>query len=188
VSRRNRGRDLNEKSPVGISATTFYEFALNSSEREYADLLDNWKWIDAKAQATGVISGVFIAASFAYMKNTDFVLNGIEKAVLVAVLVSLIAAIGFAVLAMHVRDLDGRPMGAEESRSRAEDAAGRPEDEHDERYLALLRLNVDAWVDVNRGFRDGVAEKANRLRMAQAFLLVAVAAVTLLVGVTVVRM
>jgi hypothetical protein len=180
--------DETRSADLAPATRAFYEFALGSSESEYADLLDNWKWIDAKAQATGVIAGVFIAASFASMKNADFVLGPVEKAVLVAVLVSLIAAIGFAVLAMHVRDLDGRPMGAEESRARAVDALGLPPEEHDKRYLDLLKLSVDAWVDVNRGFRDGVADKANRLRMAQAFLLVAVAAVTLLVGVTVVRM
>lgn len=180
--------DPNAGKEPDTSPTDFFKFAVEASQAEYADILDNWKWIDSKAQATSTICGVFIAASFAFLKNSQFNLSSWEKVLLVALFVALISAIGFAVLAMHVRETSARPMGAAESHRRATDAAGRPPSEHDLRYLELLKVNAENWVEANEGFRKGIADKALRLRLSQAFLLAAVTAVTALLLATIVRM
>jgi hypothetical protein len=180
--------DPNADKEPAKSPTDFFEFAVEASQAEYADILDNWKWIDSKAQATSTICGVFLAASFAFLKNSQFNLDTWEKVLLVVLFVALISAIGFAVLAMHVRETSARPMGAAESHRRATDATDRPASEHDVRYLELIKVNAESWVEANEGFRKGVSEKAAHLRLSQGFLLGAVTAVTALLLATILRM
>ena len=78
----------------------------------YKDLAQTWKSLDAKAQGTAAIAGIFIAGAFAFIRDAQPTLTGPE-ALLMAALVLLALCILFSVAAMWVRTVDYPPFGPE---------------------------------------------------------------------------
>jgi hypothetical protein len=154
------------------AATNALKFAFDRLSSEYVELSDIWKQIDSKAQATATVAGIFIAASFAFVRNAAFQLNGVEKLFLAAVLVCLILSILLAVGAMVVRNVPMPPEPESVARM-VEELLACPETEYEKRHAGILADTINAWLPVNRELRSSLGSKANKLAWGQRALLVA---------------
>jgi hypothetical protein len=153
-------------------ASTSLKFAFDRVTSEYAELSDLWKQIDAKAQSTVAVAGIFIAAAFAFINNAAFKPATPEKILLSLVLGALVATVLLAIFAMLVRSVPTPPEPEDLARMTQEILA-RPPEEHDQRHAALMADTINAWLPVNRTLRTGVAAKAGLLTWSQRALLAA---------------
>ncbi len=84
--------------------------ALQRAREEYAELADNWKQLEGKAQATSTIAGVFLAAILAFGDSGGKALSILEstlgKVSATLVVVALCASILCAVLSLWVESYD----------------------------------------------------------------------------------
>lgn len=122
------------ESSEGKAAEVF-EFALDRVQAEYDELTDTWKQLDSKSQATSTIAGIFVAASFAFIRNSALQLNGLEKTLLLLVLFSLVASILLAVSAMLVRTVPVPPT-PENISEMVTELLDTPAEEHNGKRLA----------------------------------------------------
>jgi hypothetical protein len=166
--------DASPAVPAEASPRELLEFAFERATHEQDELSDRWKLLDAKAQATAGIAGIFVAAAFAFARTAGPPPAGWEKWLLAALLVSLAVAIGFAVGSMLVRSV-ALPPTAEDAARMVGDAIARPPQEYERRYTGLLADSVDKWVGVLRDSHRAVNAKAGRLAVSQYALLASVA-------------
>lgn len=155
------------------------ELALERARYEYTELADNWKQLDAKAQGTGALAGVFLAAVFAFgQQNSPMLSIEMVKAMAIALVLLLTAAILCAVICLWTREAQ-MPPDAEAVRNQVKTFLGADLD--DEARLAereaLLNGFLDDWVAANATLAARNAIKARWLTRAQA-LLVAGAAIS----------
>lgn len=145
------------------------QFAYDRSEHEHDELSEAWKLLDTKAQATAGIAGVFVAAAFAFVRNTSLQLNISEKWLLSLALVFLAASIFSAVLAMLVRSVPMPLSGADTAKS-VRDILRQPENELAERQVNLIADTVTQWAGVNDKVAESVAIKGKRVEFSQGAL------------------
>lgn len=162
-----------------------FEFAFARVQSEYDELTDSWRQVDAKAQATTAIAGVFMAAAFAFVRNSALGLGTAEKLILLALVIVLIASIMVSIRAMLVR-LVPVPPTSEAVAQMITELLETPPEEHVERHAALVADTINAWIPVNRQLRVDLADKAGRLAIAQRCLLGAAVLMALLTVVAVV--
>jgi uncharacterized membrane protein len=144
----------------------FLEFALDRMKQEHADLQDTWKQLDSKAQATASIAGVFLAAAFAFVRNSAISLGISERVLLSGGVLLLVAAITFAVVSMRLRASCTPTTGAE-TLDLVEQILECPADEGAERYVRMLMQILRTWGLANEDMRSGVACKSRHLGRAQ---------------------
>lgn len=175
---------MSSDSTVGKAAEAF-EFAFDRVQAEYGELSDSWKQLDSKAQATATIAGIFIAASFAFIRNSALQLTGLEKTLLLLVLASLIVSILLAVTAMLVRTVPVPPT-PENIAEMVTDLLETLPEEHEERLGGLIADTINAWLPINRELRKELLVKAAKLESAQRALIGAACLMTALTVTTVV--
>lgn len=159
------------ETDVGKAAEAF-EFAFDRVQAEYGELSDNWKQLDSKAQATATIAGIFMAASFAFIRNSALQLTGLERVLLLFVLASLIVSILLAVAAMFVRTVPVPPT-PENIAEMVSDLLETAPKEHEERLGGLIADTINAWLPINRELRKELLVKASKLENSQWALVVA---------------
>jgi len=157
----------------------FYEFALERMKQEHSDLLDVWKQMDSKAQATASIAGGFLAAAFAFVRNSLLSLGIFEKTMLSAAVILLVVTIGFALASMRVR-VTFSPLTGGQTLKTVEDILDKEAAEAAERYIRMLGTTLRAWAKVNDQLRKANESKSDNLRWAQSALFYSAAAVLVL--------
>ena len=157
-----------------VSKRDFLEFAIERSEHEHAELSDSWKLLDTKAQATTATAGVFVAASFAFIRNSQLHLETLERVFLALTIVALVVAIIEAIRSMRIRVVEMPPTGAEtlEEIKKIFVKHTLPES-LEERYCGLLNDTLEQWVTVNNQIRNELQVKATRLSSSHRSLIVA---------------
>lgn len=172
--------------PDSSATTALIELALERARYEYAELAENWKQLDTKAQGTGALSGVFLAAVFAFgQQNSPMLTIVAVKAVAIALVLLLTAAILCAVICLWTREAQ-MPPDAHTVRDQVRTFLGADLD--DESRLAereaLLNGFLDEWVSANATVAARNATKARWLTRAQVLL---VAGAVISAGLTCVR-
>ena len=161
----------------------FYEFALDHARGEHDQLLDLWKQIDGKAQGTAAIAGLFLAAAFAFVRNTGLTtglaITAQEKVLLGVTLAALVCSIGLSVWVLLIRDYSS-PLSATQVSEMVTDALRMPKEEAAERYVGLLFNTLNVWAVANDSLRLEASNKARILGWAQRALLVSTIAALLL--------
>jgi multisubunit Na+/H+ antiporter MnhG subunit len=165
--------------PDTSAATALIELALERARYEYTELAENWKQLDTKAQGTGALSGVFLAAVFAFgQQNSPLLAIVAVKAMAIGLILLLTGAILCAVLCLWTREAQ-MPPDAETVRDQVKAFLGADLD--DEARLAereaLLAGFLDDWVAANATLSARNAAKSRWLTRAQV-LLVAGAAIS----------
>jgi hypothetical protein len=103
-------------------ARKLLELAYDRAKAEYAEYSDNWKLLESKAQGTITAGGVFLAALFAIGYQHPELLTGrIQQFLSTVVLLSLAAAIGFAMWSLRVREYE-TPMSTKDTWERVRHA------------------------------------------------------------------
>jgi hypothetical protein len=174
---------VNNNLPVinFVAKRDFLDFAIARSEHEHAELSDSWKLLDTKAQATTATAGVFVAASFAFIRNSQLQLDYLERISLALTVLTLVVAIIEAIRSMRIRLVDMPPTGAEtlEEIKKIFVKYTLPES-LDERYCGLLNDTLEQWVTVNNRVRDELKVKAKLLSRSHLSLIVSAILVLIL--------
>lgn len=153
------------------------QFAHDCSAREHNELSETWKLLDMKAQATTAIAGVFVVATFAFVRNTSLDVNATEKWLLSLALLFLSVSILCAVLAMLVRPIT-MPLSGEDAAKDVQDILAKNEAELPVRRNNLIADAVTQWTGVNREIRNALESKGKRVELSQAALVAATLVVT----------
>ncbi len=162
------------------ASTDLLRLALEGYREEYRDLSDTWRNLDGKAQGSGAIAGIFLAAVFAWVRPLAAGVGIPERLLLSASIVLLVASVVAAVLALQVRSVSAPPLG-EETGDMIRDLL-RPENagELPARIPRLFQDQIRAWRDTNRDMADNNLGKAARVRASQLALLAAASVVAIL--------
>lgn len=153
------------------------QFAYDCSAREHKELTETWKLLDMKAQATTAIAGVFVVATFAFIRNTSLDVNATEKWLLSLALLLLSVSILCAVLAMLVRPLT-MPLSGEDAAKNVRNILAQNEAELPERRNNLIADAANQWTKVNREIKNALESKGKRVELSQAALVAATLVVT----------
>jgi hypothetical protein len=169
----------NSSSLVGheekVAKKDFFEFAIKRAENEHDELIDTWKILDAKSQATTAIAGVFVAASFVFIKNSQLQLDWFEKTYLSLTIISLVVSIFFAVLAMRTKQIPMPTSGLDALNEIEGVFSTRPsDDELCERFGRFLEGGVRNLSEVNVEIRRQLKQKDMQLFLSHYGLLVAI--------------
>ena len=154
-------------------ALKLVEIALERARYEYTELSENWKLIDTKAHATATVSGVFVAAVFAFSQNSQRPSIETHVKVLILLLITTLAAAVFSsVMCMLARQCKMPPSG----KSTREDvniivSQDKNEDELTKDYEAILRRFLNEWIEANDDLERCTNSKANWLSGAQIALI-----------------
>jgi hypothetical protein len=162
------------------ASTDLLRLALEGYREEYRDLSETWRNLDGKAQGSGAIAGIFLAAVFAWVRPLTAGAGTLERVVLCVSIVLLVASVVAAVLALQVRTVSAPPLGEETGDMirdllQPERAAELPE-----RIPRLFQDQIRAWRDTNRDMAKQNLGKANRVRDSQVALLAAAGVVAAL--------
>ena len=155
-----------------VATTALIELALERARYEYTELAENWKQLDTKAQGTGALAGVFLAAVFAFgQQNSPLLAIAAVKAMAIALILLLTGAILCAVMCLWTREAQ-MPPDAETVRDQVKAFLGADLD--DEARLAereaLLNGFLDDWVSANGTLAARNATKVRWLTRAQVLL------------------
>lgn len=162
------------------------EFALTRASHEHAELSETWKALDTKAQATATIAGIFVAAAFVFVRNTNLQLAGYETLLLTLAVLFLVGSIALSVLAMEVRSVS-MPLTGDEARKMVGEILQTAESEHTERLTNLFADTVTGWASVNDELRGAIECKGSRVLWAQGSLLLAAITMALLTAIAIYR-
>jgi hypothetical protein len=153
------------------------EFAVGRAEHEHTELSEAWKLLDTKSQATTAIAGIFIAAAFVFVRNTQLNLTYFEKTLLALVIFTLVLSILFAIRAMRVRDVS-MPFTGLEALTLANSIISDHEQcspfaSPESSYNNLLSDHIKKLDIVNNGLRRDIVSKSNSLKCSHYSLLAA---------------
>ena len=87
-----------------------YRDVLSAYQGEYKELMDTWRNVETKAQATVATSGIFLAAAFAFARDLSTAVRSNDTRVMFALALALLtASVGCAVAALLVRKIRRPP-------------------------------------------------------------------------------
>lgn len=169
------------------TATDLLWFALETYRDEYRDLSDTWARLDTKAQGLGAIAGIFLAAVFAWARETPAGFGTLERFLLVGGIALLVATVIAAVLALQVRTVDAPPLGDAVVDMVKEILERQKVDDPAERIRRLYHDQNRLWSGVNAGMlghcrRKGTALVIGQWTLLTAGILVAALAIVVSVG------
>ena len=140
--------------------------AVDSCRQEYQDLSTQWANLDAKAQSAITVSGVFLAAILAFIRELTTSASDLERILLSATLVLLIVSIVFALLVVRLRPIVGAPCGAPLAEM-IDDLVALDDGTNPERLRNFARDHARLWRKANESASEAVARKALNLQFAQ---------------------
>jgi hypothetical protein len=143
--------------------------------------LTYWKNIEDKAQSTVSISGIFIAAAFAFVNVSELELDIIGQILAAISLTSFSLSIYFSILAMFVRPLTVLSFGETEKKLLSQ-IKNDSLDEFKELdiFSMLADTQIEQWSRAIKSVRSNVVIKSQRLKYSQLLLVVAIFSVALL--------
>jgi hypothetical protein len=150
------------------------EATLRAYEQEFAHLSAVWKDLDAKAQGTVAVAGIFVAATMAFARDPND--QGVAFTGILALTVALlVASVLLAVRAARIERVDAPPQGAQVA-SLALDllALAMPDQERPVRMENFYRDQLPAWQRASESYRSVNRTKAHALSVAQGALVSAV--------------
>jgi hypothetical protein len=148
---------------------------------EYKELAATGRDLDGKAQGTVTIAGIFIAASFAYLRDLGATTLNVEKVFLTITIVCLIVTVVLSILALRVRKVTFLPLGEFTATFLRDLYIVDDEAEIIERNSRFLDDQVLAWIKVKTDGLTSNKAKGDYLWSAQVFLVLAVLAASILV-------
>ena len=164
-----------------VTKKNFMEFAIGRAEHEHAELSEAWKLLDTKAQATTAIAGVFVAASFAFVRNSAFHPSFYEKILLGLTVAALVISIYFALSAMRIRQVPMPITGIETLQDVIAIFKKHTLPESlDNRYNGLLEDSITKWGCVNSSLSSSLICKSKSLARSHGSLMIAALLILLL--------
>lgn len=152
----------------------WHEVVLQECKDEYDDLAQNWRSLDAKAQGVIAVCGVFVGAVMALVvrSGADPYVQRNARIAEAAVIVLLLAAVGYAHAATRIRTAESQPDGTSAGADASVLMAAAVSTDLDE--IAFIEKRIAAWREGNANVWDANEAKADALATAQALLAAAI--------------
>jgi len=152
---------------------------LDAHSNEYRHLLEVWRDLERKAQGVIAISGVFLAAAFAFVRQIDCGTQDIEKVLLCIAIVLLVTSVLISVLVLRIREVR-IPPGGEFINNLVDDILKIDESSvSSERYSGFIFDQVRISHDVNEEMSNANESKAKHLWRAQLSVICAIGVVAI---------
>ena len=162
-------------------STMVLESTLGAYREEYRELSESSRHLEGKAQGTAAISGIFIAAVFAFVQAISSITQPVwTQALLVTALVFLVIGVLLAVLALRVREVAAPPLGKDLETLVTDFLEIEDEGERQNRLPNLIRDQIGIWREVNEQVHEVNKNKAAMVLWSQALLVLSVGAVSIL--------
>ncbi len=146
-----------------------YAAVLSAYEDEYKDLVESWRSLETKAQGTGAIAGVFLAAGATLSKTLLTTAPIWIRLAFAPSFVLVILAIAYSVRGLRVKVVARRPEGSSIERL-AQPVLRTPEVALKESGKKFIQDQLEAWRKTNHEFDETVKTKAAAVSRAQALL------------------
>jgi hypothetical protein len=169
-------RIVPEDKPAGQPNTELLEIALAAHQDAYKELSQGWRSVEAKAQGTVGLAGIFMAAAFAFARDLPDEVNGVTVALFAVAVALLACSAAAAVWAQRVRTIPAAPSLL--VHQWVEDIRRLPADQQAERVPGFYEEYNDAWLKTNQRLLDLIRSKARSVMVAQTALLLAGACVS----------
>lgn len=140
-------------------------FGLEAARIEHGELWDAWKVVEAKAQPTAAIAGVFLAGVFSYLAQLPAAATGYERLLLVVIVILLVGSIIEGLRAIWIVDVASPhigAMGVEEIDAIIE--LTQPPDRLEARQENLMRDTTQLWLIASRDVRTALTRKGKLLK------------------------
>ena len=153
---------------------------LDAYLEEYKKLIETWRSIEAKAQGSIAVSGIFIAGALAFITSANLVLRWHEKLLLFVGLTCLIVSVILAIVTSRTLSIVSAPLGNFRAKTTLDLAQVKTEAELQEYLPILFAEHVSEWKEVILAVSAVNDRRAQTLWSAQLFLIFAILAVALL--------
>ncbi len=155
-------------SPEEVRAT-LRQTLLLSFESEFEHTLETWKTVEAKAQANVTISGIFLAAAFAYAREARLIPRS-HLVLLLAGIVCLTASVVSSLFALRIVRVPAPPLG-ESLQVYILDLLLLPDSElGEERLAAFVNERAAAWREAIDAAGKATEKKATHVWHSQLLL------------------
>ncbi len=152
--------------------------SLGSFQLQYNDYWETWKALDAKAQSTATIGGIFLAAAFALARQLPPSYSALGRWGLFVAIVLLVVATCVAVVALQVRRVTAPPIGENISKHVQDLLPALTDSEREERLDAFVLDQIRMWRQTNTDMQKVTSRKACWVSAAQWTLLAAIVVAT----------
>lgn len=149
--------------------------ALQAYQDEYRDLSDTWRHLDGKAQGTLATAGIFLAATFAFVKSFSEhqIPTGSRPALILAILL-LVTSVVLAILCLRIRVVAAAPFGDRLETLTKDLMRIEKVEERNARAPDFVREQIAMWRDVNEEMHQQNDRKAQLVLASQVVLLLAI--------------
>jgi hypothetical protein len=149
-------------------------------QEQYKDLMDTWKGLETKSQGNIAIAGIFIAGSFAIMKDILPLLHTVERLIFSIALGCLVVSIILSILSLQVREVVEPPLGDKQYDLGRLLITALNENEFKEQISNALNTQILWWQEAITKAKTVFLLKAGYLRWAQLLIMAAVILITVL--------
>lgn len=153
-----------------------------SSVIEHTNAQTSFNALDAKAQNTSTIAGIFLAASLTLLNSSIFqkiaAIGNFSLIILIIITVLLTLSTVFCILAMRIRDILTIEM--QNAKDEIDTILKQPDEELDVRYEKFLLSRAIDWITISKKLRNKNDAKARFIRWGQNSLGAAIISVAVL--------
>lgn len=155
---------------------------------DYKELSDIWKGLEVKAQGTVTIAGIFIAATFAFIRDLNNLHWGYPKRLLLGLAIfSLVFCVILAILVLTLRTVEAPPTGEyvgqivkDILRLKFEETVEDNAAKLSERKILFINEQIREWHKAKESASKILKRKVRYLWVAQWLLVTAISLVVLL--------
>lgn len=157
------------------------KYILEAHEREYDVLVDTWKGLEAKAQATVAIAGIFVGLTLTLARDVPKNGNIYSKCAIVLVTFLLSFAVERAISALRVQNVDCAPSASMTESLVSDLTVLADEPDFLDRRSGFYADCASLWSATIAAHISANERKAQRIAEAQTYLLYAITIASLLV-------
>ena len=150
-------------------------------QEQYKDIVETWKALETKSQGNVAIAGIFIAGSFAIIKDILPNLVTVEKTLFSLALGFLVASIVLSIMSLQVRKVAEPPLGDHQYYLGKLLLDKLNQNEFKEQISNALNTQMIWWQEAVAKSKEVVLLKAKYLRTAQLLIMAAVILITVLI-------
>ena len=154
--------------------------ALDAYLEEYKQLKETWRSIEAKAQGSIAVAGIFIAGALAFLTKLETYLGRPDKVLLFAGLACLIASVILAILVLRTHVTTVPPLGTVVGQYALGMVNVQAAADLELHTAAFFNDVVSRWQNIISEVGKANEAKAKTLWWAQLFLILAIIAVAVL--------
>jgi hypothetical protein len=164
---------------ISSSKEALKKAALEAYLHEYKELTETWRGLEGKAQGSITVAGIFIAASFAYVREIS-TMRPYEKWLLGIAIALLVISVIFSIIVLKLRKVPPPPLGGFVSYYVRSLIEVNKNEDFQEATQIFFNKHTTKWQSVIEQMYKTNETKAKYLWLAQLILMIAIVIVACL--------